>query len=187
MQVPRKGWSSWVCTRGVPIPLAKLLASQDHLGQWLTSTGLLYSYHIANLQGELGGPTPLEVVYGCEMKESGTVRPLDTKNLCIFLSWLYLMPMKPSRAEQNQHTNHFLPQESVQAQSGTQRPLLICQTQPLPSQALRPSLVIGRVVMSSPKLDFARTPTLPSPCSMLTAILWGVNCDPISPMRKWRC
>lgn len=55
-------------------------------GQGLTSAGLLYAYHVADLQGQLGGSAPLEVVYGCKMEERrNPVRPLGTENLCSFL------------------------------------------------------------------------------------------------------
>lgn len=120
---------------GVPTPSVKLLASKGLPGQSLTSTGLLNSHHITNLQGELGGSAPLEVVYGCE-KRGSLVRPLATKSFCSFLLFLSSydrMPMQPTWVKQNQCRNHCLPQESMRAQLGSQRPPLINHTGLLPS------------------------------------------------------
>lgn len=84
LHVPTEGRRCCVaCTGGIPTPSATGLASE---GQGLTSAGLLYAYHVADLQGELGGSAPLEVVYGCKMEERrNLVRPLGTENLCSFL------------------------------------------------------------------------------------------------------
>lgn len=84
LHVPTEGQRCWAaCTGTSQHHQPRGLASE---GQGLTSAGLLYAHHVADLQGELGGSAPLEVVYGCQMEERrNLVRPLGTENLCSVL------------------------------------------------------------------------------------------------------
>lgn len=151
--------------------------------EWLTSAGLLYSYQVANLQGELGRSIPLEIVYGCGMKErGGLVRLLDTENLRsnkLSLTWVYLTRMQPTWAKQNQPTAHH---------KSRLRPSLVPKGLRLLTEA---DISLGQVLHSSlsdkegvyiiyNELTSYRTRNvLGTSHSMLMATSWGINCDPI--------